>query len=51
MLWWLLILGISAVAVVSVAATLFMRVRRQLKRTAGRAESDSLDQHSSLPEG
>ncbi len=34
MLWWFLILGVSAAVVVSVALTLYMRVRRQLKRSA-----------------
>jgi len=36
MLWWLLILGVSAAVVVSVAILLYLRVRRQLKEAAGR---------------
>jgi hypothetical protein len=48
MLWWFLILGVSAAVVVSVALTLYMRVRRQMKRAAAnRVDLDSLDQ--SLP--
>jgi preprotein translocase subunit YajC len=44
MLWWFLILGVSAAVVVSVALALYMQVRRQMKRTAAhRAELDSLD--------
>ncbi|MFZ0361572.1 MAG: hypothetical protein WAL58_14120 [Terriglobales bacterium] len=47
MLWWFLILGVSAVTVVSVAVTLYMRVRRQMTRSAAaKAETDHLD-HSS----
>jgi len=47
MLWWFLILGFSTVVVVSVALVIFMRVRRQMKRTAAhRTELDGLD-HSS----
>jgi hypothetical protein len=47
MLWWFLILGVSTAVVVSVAVTLYMRVRRQMKRSAARrAELDTLD-HSS----
>lgn len=47
MLWWFLILGFSTVVVVSVGLTIYMRVRRQMKRTAAhRAELDGLD-HSS----
>jgi hypothetical protein len=50
MLWWFLILGMSTAVVVSVALTLYMRVRRQMKRSAAhRAEIDGLD-HSSPPE-
>jgi hypothetical protein len=45
MLWWFLILGVSAVVVVSVGLTLYMRVRKQIKRaSANRADLDSLDQ-------
>jgi preprotein translocase subunit YajC len=47
MLWWFLILGVSTAVVVSVALTIFMRVRRQMKRSAAhKAELDHLD-HSS----
>jgi preprotein translocase subunit YajC len=47
MLWWFLILGVSAAVVVSVALTLYMRVRRQMKRSAAhKAELEGLD-HSS----
>jgi len=47
MLWWFLILGVSTVVVVSVALTIYMRVRRQMKRSAAhKAEHDGLD-HSS----
>jgi hypothetical protein len=50
MIWWFLILGVSTVVVVSVALSLYMRVRRQMKRTAAhRAELDGLD-HRSPPE-
>jgi hypothetical protein len=51
MLWWFLILGVSAAVVVCAALALYMRVRRQMKRAAAhRAELDGLD-HSSPPEG
>jgi preprotein translocase subunit YajC len=47
MLWWFLILAVSTVVVVSVALTIYMRVRRQMKRSAAhRAELEGLD-HSS----
>jgi hypothetical protein len=47
MLWWFLILGVSTAVVVSVAITLYMRLRRQMKRSAAhKAEFDVLD-HSS----
>jgi ABC-type uncharacterized transport system YnjBCD ATPase subunit len=47
MLWWFLILGVSTAVVVSVAVTLYLRVRRQMKRSAAqRAELEGLD-HSS----
>ncbi|MFZ3265832.1 MAG: hypothetical protein WA172_17630 [Terriglobales bacterium] len=50
MLWWFLILGVSLVLVVSVVVALYMRVRRQMKRSAAlEAESDGLDQHPPLP--
>src|SRR5208282_3577355 len=34
MLWWFLILGVSTAVVVSVALTLYMRVRRHMKRNS-----------------
>lgn len=41
MLWWFLILGVSLVLVVSVAVSLYLRVRGQMKASAAlRAESD-----------
>jgi hypothetical protein len=44
MLWWFLILGVSAAVVVSVALRLYVRVRRQMKQSAARrAELDGLD--------
>jgi preprotein translocase subunit YajC len=44
MLWWFLILGFSAVVVVLVAITLFIRVRRQMKHsTTHRAELERVD--------
>ena len=44
MLWWFFVLGISVAVVVSVALTLYMRVRRQMKRSAAHpAELDGLD--------
>jgi preprotein translocase subunit YajC len=47
MLWWFLILGVSTAVVVSVALTIYVRVRRQMKRAAAhRADLDSLDQSS-----
>jgi hypothetical protein len=50
MLWWFLILGLSAAVVVSVALSLYVRVRRQMKLSAAhRAEHDGLD-HSLPPE-
>jgi hypothetical protein len=50
MLWWFVILGVSTAVVVSVALTIYMRVRRHMKRAAAhRAELDGLD-HSSPPE-
>jgi hypothetical protein len=43
MLWWFFVLGISVAVVVSVALTLYMRVRRQMKRAAAHhAELDGL---------
>jgi uncharacterized protein YneF (UPF0154 family) len=50
MLWWFFVLGISVAVVVSVALTLYMRVRRQMKRSAAHPpELDGLD-HSPPPE-
>jgi preprotein translocase subunit YajC len=47
MLWWFLILAVSSAVVVSVALIIYMRVRRQMKRSAAhRSELDGLD-HSS----
>ncbi|MGO8986885.1 MAG: hypothetical protein ACLPHI_02240 [Terriglobales bacterium] len=47
MLWWFVILAVSVVVVVSVALTIYMRVRRQMKLSAAhKAESDAID-HSS----
>jgi flagellar biosynthesis/type III secretory pathway M-ring protein FliF/YscJ len=47
MIWWFVILGISILVVVSVAFTIYMRVRRQMKRSAlHRAETGGVD-HSS----
>ena len=44
MLWWFLILGVSIAVVVSVALTIYVRVRRQMKRSAAhKAETDGLD--------
>ena len=44
MLWWFLILGFSAVVVVLVAITLFIRVRRQMKNsTTHRAKLNAVD--------
>jgi len=48
MLWWFLILGVSTVVVVSVALTIYMRVRRQMKRAAAhKLELDGTDHSSS----
>jgi hypothetical protein len=47
MLWWFLILGVSTAVVVSVALTIYLRVRRQMRRAAAHKEElDGLD-HSS----
>jgi preprotein translocase subunit YajC len=44
MLWWFLILGFSAVVVVLVAIALFIRVRRQMKKsTTHRADLNAAD--------
>jgi len=51
MLWWFLILGVSSALVVTVAVSLYMQVRRQMKNSAAhKAESDGPDQPSSPPE-
>jgi len=44
MLWWFLILAVSTGVVVLVAVSLYLRVRRQMKRVAAgeRPESDDL---------
>jgi len=39
MLWWFLILAVSAAVVVSVAISLYLRLRRQLKETPNRAHN------------
>jgi preprotein translocase subunit YajC len=50
MLWWFLILGVSTAVVVLVALTIYMRVRRQMKRTAAHKEEvDALDHSSPEP--
>jgi hypothetical protein len=50
MLWWFLILGASLVLVVSVAVSLYMRVRKQLKTSAAlSAESGGPDNGQDLP--
>ncbi|HSZ64034.1 MAG TPA: hypothetical protein VK828_19710 [Terriglobales bacterium] len=50
MLWWFLILGVSTAVVVLVALTIYMRVRRQMKRTAAhKGELDALDHSSPEP--
>jgi hypothetical protein len=51
MLWWFLILAASGAVVVSVAISLFMRVRKQLKRaTPHPVESEPLDEPLQPPE-
>jgi len=42
MLWWFLILGVGLALVVWVAASLFVRVRRQLKAAASKPESNGV---------
>ena len=50
MIWWFLILGISTVVVISVATTLYMRVRRQMKLAATLgSDSESANQSASPP--
>jgi hypothetical protein len=46
MLWWFLILGVSAAVVVVVAVALYLRVRRQMKRLSDgqRPEIDDRDE-------
>jgi len=47
MLWWFLILGVSTAAVVSVAISLYLRVRRHMKQSAANpAESDANGQRT-----
>jgi MFS superfamily sulfate permease-like transporter len=46
MLWWFLILGVSTAVVVSVALSLYMRVRRQMKQSAARRAQ--VDDHDRL---
>jgi len=49
MLWWFVILGVSTAVVVSVAVSLYIRVRRHMKQsTANAAESDA-DSQRTLP--
>jgi preprotein translocase subunit YajC len=51
MLWWFLILGVSASVVASVSVFLYMMVRRQMQRATGHSpESDSREERSSPPE-
>jgi cytidylate kinase len=52
MLWWFLILAASAALVVFVAASLYVRVRRQMKHpaTGQKREADDREDHSSPPE-
>jgi hypothetical protein len=50
MLWWFLILGISLVLVVSVAISLYLRVRNQMKASAAlKAESDGRNSSENAP--
>jgi hypothetical protein len=50
MLWWFLILGISLALVVSVAISLFVRVRNQMKASeALKAEPDGHNNSENLP--
>jgi hypothetical protein len=50
MLWWFLILGVSLVLVVSVAVSLYMRVRKQMKTSAAlNAEPDGPVDGQNLP--
>ncbi|MFY9676573.1 MAG: hypothetical protein WB817_20450 [Terriglobales bacterium] len=46
MLWWFLILGVSLVLVVSVALSLYVRVRKQMKASAMRAGTGGPDHHT-----
>jgi hypothetical protein len=51
MLWWFVILGVSSVLVVSVAVSLYMRVRQQMKNASAlNPESNKSDQRPSPPE-
>jgi len=47
MLWWFLILAVSTAVVVLVALTIYMRVRRQMKRAAAYKEEFDHRDHSS----
>jgi hypothetical protein len=50
MLWWFLILGISLVLVVSVAISLYVRVRNQMKASAAlKAEPDGRNTSENSP--
>jgi hypothetical protein len=46
MLWWFVILGLSTVVVVSAAAALYVRVRRQMKVAA--AQRAEMSQHDRM---
>jgi hypothetical protein len=52
MLWWFLILAASTAVVVFVAASLYVQVRRQMKKpaTGHKREADVRPDHSSPPE-
>jgi len=43
MLWWFLILAVSAAVVVLVAISLYLRVRRQMKRSSAGEKPDGSD--------
>jgi hypothetical protein len=50
MLWWFVILGISSALVVSVAVSLYMRVRQQMKNASAlKPESIESNQQPSPP--
>ena len=44
MLWWFVILGVSTAVVVSVAVSLYVRVRRQMKHPAADAAEPKSDE-------